>query len=106
MNLAGTKSAQRAARVAERKRIRNKSVKSLIKTMLRRAEVTMKQAPHDATDAVKMAIRSLDQAVSKGVLHPNNAARYKSRLMKKLNAALAESQATKAPAIDKKATGK
>jgi small subunit ribosomal protein S20 len=49
-----------------------------------------------AQQAVLVAISSLDKAAEKGVIHPNNAARHKSRLMKKLNEALALSSAEKA----------
>jgi small subunit ribosomal protein S20 len=47
----------------------------------------------EAQSAVTTAVSSLDKAAQKGVIHPNNAARRKSRLMKKLNKALAESSA-------------
>ena len=46
----------------------------------------------EAEGGVKAAIRSLDEAAEKGVVHPNNAARRKSRLMKKLNQAKAGSE--------------
>ncbi len=49
-----------------------------------------------AREAVLVAISALDKAAEKGVIHPNNAARHKSRLMKKLNEALALSSAEKA----------
>jgi len=49
-----------------------------------------------AREAVLVAVSSLDRAAEKGVIHPNNAARHKSRLMKKLNDALALSSAEKA----------
>jgi|TARA_B100001971_G_C18249148_1_gene576754 small subunit ribosomal protein S20 len=46
----------------------------------------------EAHSAVTTAVSSLDKAAQKGVIHPNNAARRKSRLLKKLNKALAESK--------------
>jgi len=49
-----------------------------------------------AREAVLVAVSSLDRAAEKGVIHPNNAARHKSRLMKKLNDALVLSSAEKA----------
>ena len=48
---------------------------------------------NEAQSAVTTAVSSLDKAAQKGVIHPNNAARRKSRLMKKLNQAQAESSA-------------
>jgi small subunit ribosomal protein S20 len=79
-------------RVAERRRVRNRSIKSAVKTFIRKAERGITAATEDSTALVVQAISKLDKAASKGVLHPRNAARRKSRLMKKLNqAAAAES---------------
>ncbi len=83
-----SKSAEKAARVAERKRLRNKSVKSATKTHVTRAEkLISSNKPEPAQDAVATAISALDRAAKKGVIHPNTAARRKSRLMKKFNQA-------------------
>ena len=88
------KSAQKQVRVAKRKRLRNKSVRSLCKTNITKAErLIFLGELESAQAAVVAAISSLDKAAEKGVLHPNNAARRKSRLMKKLNQALALSAA-------------
>jgi len=77
-------------RVAERRRTRNKSVRTLPKTNITRAErLIFSGELESAQRAVLAAISSLDEAAKKGVIHPNNAARRKSRLMKKLNKALA-----------------
>ncbi len=77
-------------RVAERRRLRNKSIRSLAKTNITKAErLIFSGEPGLAREAVVVAISSLDKAAEKGVIHPNNAARRKSRLMKKLNEALA-----------------
>ena len=87
-----TKSAQRQVRVAERKRLRNKSVSSLCKTSITKAEKLIFSGELEAAKkAVDVAISSLDKAAEKGILHANNAARRKSRLMKKLNEAQASS---------------
>ena len=50
-----------------------------------------------AKEAVVVAISSLDKAAEKGIIHPNNAARRKSRLMKKLNEAQVSSSAEPVP---------
>ncbi len=83
-----SKSAQKQVRVAEKRRLRNKSVQSLAKTNVTKAEKLIFSGELEAAQrAVVVAISSLDKAAEKGVIHPNNAARRKSRLMKKLNEA-------------------
>jgi len=84
------KSVQKQVRVAERKRLRNKSIRSLCKTSITKAERLIFSGELEAAgEAVVAAISSLDRAAEKGVIHPNNAARRKSRLLKKLNEARA-----------------
>ena len=84
----GKESAQKQVRVAEKRRLRNKSTHSLTKTNIINAERFIFSGTLDeAQEAVKTAIISLDKAAEKGIIHPNNAARRKSRLMKKLNKA-------------------
>ena len=85
-------SAQKRARVAERRQLRNKSIRSQCKTNITKAEKLIFSGELEtAKQAVVAAIVSLDKAAEKGVINPNNAARRKSRLMKKLNEALAPS---------------
>ena len=87
-----TKSAQKQMRVAERRQLRNKSVRSLCKTNITKAERLIFSGKLEAAQkAVFTAISSLDKAAEKGVIHPNNANRRKSRLMKKLNEAQSSS---------------
>ena len=89
-----TKSAQKQVHVTERRRLRNKSVHSLCKTSIAKAERLIFSGELElAREAVVAAISSLDKAAEKGIIHPNNAARRKSRLMKKLNEAQAVSSA-------------
>jgi small subunit ribosomal protein S20 len=88
--LPSSKSAQKQVRVTERKRLKNKSITSLCKTNITKAErLIFSGELESAREAVAAAITSLDKAAEKGVIHPNNAARRKSRLMKKLNQAQA-----------------
>jgi small subunit ribosomal protein S20 len=90
--LPGSKSAQKQVRVTERKKLQNKSITSLCKTNVTKAERLIFSGELEAArEAVTVAITSLDKAAEKGVIHPNNAARRKSRLMKKLNEAQAAS---------------
>ena len=78
-------SAAKRMRQEQKRRLHNRSIKSLVKTQINKA----RQAIDDDTDAeaaVRAAVSELDRAAKKGVIHPNNAARRKSRLMKQLNA--------------------
>jgi small subunit ribosomal protein S20 len=97
-----SKSAEKAARAAERKQLRNKSVKSATKTHLIRAEKLISSNELDsAQQAVLAATSALDRAAKKGAIHPNTAARHKSRLMKKFNQAkLASTAGQKATSDD------
>lgn len=85
-----TKSVAKNVRAAERKHERSKPVRSLVKTHITKAEKLIEGKEADAArGAVLAAVSSLDKAAEKGILHPRNAARRKSRLMKKLNKAVA-----------------
>ncbi len=64
---------------------RNKAVKSELKTRSKNAVKTAGTA--EADEALRIAVKRLDMAAAKGVIHRNQAARRKSRLMKKINAA-------------------
>jgi small subunit ribosomal protein S20 len=84
--LANSKQAAKRARVAERRRIRNRVYRSASRTLVRRAEAAIRAADEEAAKgALVNAISMLDRAASKGVIHKNNAARRKSRLMAKYN---------------------
>ena len=82
--MANTASAIKRVRSNNRKRIRNKLTRSSTRTAVRAAREA--STPEEAKAATLAAIAALDRAATKGVIHPNNAARRKSRLMKKLNA--------------------
>lgn len=84
------KSAQKRMRQVEKRQLRNKSVLSQCKTNITKAEKFIFSGEMESAEAaVVTALRSLDKAVEKGILHANNAARRKARLMKKLNQAKA-----------------
>jgi small subunit ribosomal protein S20 len=87
--LANTKSALKRIRIAEKRRERNTSYNSRVKTMLKKAEQTIASGTADVA-TITAAISTLDKAADKGVIHKNNAARRKSRLMKKANAVAAK----------------
>lgn len=74
----------------ETRRLRNKAVKSEIKTRVKSA-VSLAEAGTPDVDATKLAIKRLDKAVAKGIIHKNQAARRKSRLMKRVSSVSSES---------------
>lgn len=90
--MANTKSALKMIRVAERRRARNAPVRSQVKTMVKRARTDIDGGRIEEAQAdVRSAVSALDKAANKGIIHKNNAARRKSRLMKKLAKATAAS---------------
>ena len=83
--MANIKSQIKRNRQNEKRRQRNRAVRSEIITRTRTAEAAAQHGDGEETaEAARMAIKRIDKAASKGVLHPNNAARKKSRLMKRL----------------------
>lgn len=74
------------AQNSEKRQLRNRAVRSRAKTFITRAEkLIFTGEMESAQAAVAESISALDRAAEKGIIHPNNAARRKSRLMKKLN---------------------
>lgn len=81
------RSSEKSMRQSERRRLRNRPIISATRTYVRRANAAIIAADIErAGSAVGNAISALDKAATKGVIHRNNAARRKSRLMKKYNA--------------------
>lgn len=84
--MSGNKSAEKQTRASEKKRLMNKSVRSAVKTEITKTQKLIQAGEIElAREAMVAAASSLDRAAKKGVLHPNNAARRKSRLAKRLN---------------------
>jgi small subunit ribosomal protein S20 len=84
--LANSKSAEKRARVAERQRQRNRIFRSAARTYVRAAERLIAEGDAEAAAlAVGNAMSTLDRAAIKGIIHKNNAARHKSRLMARFN---------------------
>ncbi len=101
------------ARNSEKRQMRNRAVRSRAKTFITRAEkLVFTGEMESAQAAVAESISALDRAAEKGIIHPNNAARRKSRLMKKLNQAqtsaveVVEEEVTEAEATEGKAEEK
>ena len=81
-----TKSAKKRMRADEGRRLRKRSIQSLVKTNITKAErLTIEAELEPAREAVAQTLKTLDKAAQKGIIHPNNAARRKSRLMKRFN---------------------
>ena len=89
--MANIKSQIKRNRQNEKARLRNKSVRSQLKTRIKAAETSATGGDADATEAtLRSAISTIDRAATKGVIHKNAAARKKSRLIKRLAALSAE----------------
>lgn len=79
--MANIKSQIKRIQTNEKARLRNKAVKSEIKTAIRRTHEAVAAGDAEQAEAARrVAARKLDKAVSKGVLHKNNAANKKSAL--------------------------
>jgi small subunit ribosomal protein S20 len=76
--------ARKRMRQEQKRRLHNRSIKSLVKTQITKARQAI-ATDENAEAAVRVAVSELDRAAKKGVIHRNNAARRKSRLMKLLN---------------------
>ena len=87
-----SKSVSKTARLKERKRLRNRSVRSGVKTHVAKAGKLISTKEESAHQETVTAISSVDRAVRKGVFHRNKGARLKSRLMRRLSAGTAVSQ--------------
>lgn len=80
------KSAKKRVLVNATKQARNKSTNSALKTAIKKANAAIDSGAADKDVLVKAAVKKIDQATAKGLLHKNNAARKKSALVLKLNA--------------------
>jgi small subunit ribosomal protein S20 len=79
--------AEKRMRQEQKRRLHNRSIKSLVRTSITKARNAIAAGDENSEEAVRRAVSELDRAAKKGVIHRNNAARRKSRLMKRLNAA-------------------
>ncbi len=79
------KSAKKRVIVSENNQKRNKSIRSELRTSIKKADAAIANNASDKDAAVKLAVKKIDAATTKGILHKNNAARKKSALVKRLN---------------------
>jgi small subunit ribosomal protein S20 len=84
--VANIKSAIKRMRQNEKRRSRNRAVRSHVRTTVKTARTALTGGSGDARGAVLDAIRTLDKAVSQGIIHRNTAARKKSALARRLAA--------------------
>ncbi|MFP4441839.1 MAG: 30S ribosomal protein S20 [Spirochaetia bacterium] len=86
--MAGRGSAEKRNRQNEKRRIRNKSIKSEVRTSIKKFHTALAEKNKDQADQyLKDVEKKIDSAAGKGIYHKNNAARKKQRLYKKLHAA-------------------
>ncbi|MEA5010803.1 MAG: 30S ribosomal protein S20 [Angelakisella sp.] len=78
------KSAKKRVKVIAVKTAHNKAVKSNLKTVIKKAEFALANNADDRDAAIKLAVKKIDQAAAKGLLHKNTAARKKSALARKM----------------------
>jgi len=83
--VANTRSAIKRMKQSEQRRQRNRAARSTIRSSVKAARTALAGKPSDSRAAVQEAIRTLDRAVTRGVMHRNTAARKKSALARKLN---------------------
>ena len=85
--MANIKSQIKRNRQNEQRRLRNKAVKSEIRTRVKAAVRTAETGDESSADALRLAVKRIDKAATKGIIHKNQAARRKSRLMKRITSA-------------------
>ncbi len=83
------KSAKKRVKVSEKKNLRNRMVKSAVRTAVKKFEVALDADPANANVQLTATTSAIDKAVSKGIIHKNAANRKKARLAKQLNKAAA-----------------
>ena len=81
--MANIKSQIKRNKTNEKRRLRNKAARSEIKTRVKVA-LTVAGSPEESTDALRTAIKRIDKAAAKGIIHKNQAANRKSKLMRRI----------------------
>ncbi len=81
--MANIKSQIKRNRQNERLRLKNKSVRSEMRTRTKSAVTAIEAGTENSAEAIRMAVRRIDRAAAKGVIHKNQASNRKSRLMRR-----------------------
>ena len=84
--MANIKSQIKRNRQSEKRRVRNRTVRAELRTRVKNALAAAEAAEATGTDAAE-AMKMIDKAAARGIIHANTASRRKSRLQKRLNAA-------------------
>ena len=79
------KSAKKRVLVSKVNAERNKAYRSALKTAVKKADAAIDAKSADAAEVLKAAVKTIDKAAVKGIIHKNNAARKKSALAKLIN---------------------
>jgi len=99
--LANIKSQIKRNRQNEKRRLNNRNVRGAARTAVSQARAAFDEGAPETKEAILKAISALDKAAEKGVIHKNNAARRKGRLMKKLASFKPAEASTAAPKAKK-----
>ncbi len=93
--MAHHKSAKKRIRQNEKRRRRNRHIRSTLRTAIKKLEQSIEKRDVElAQSLIRKTISTVDRAVTKGVIHRNNAARRVSRLTRKVNALVASTRET------------
>lgn len=84
--MANIKSAKKRIRVAEKRNARNKAARTQLRTILKKVDLACESGSPDQAQLITYAIKKVDQACAKGLMHKNTASRKKSQLAKRLPA--------------------
>ena len=84
--MANIKSQIKRNRTNERRRQRNKAAKSEVKTRIKSAVSAAEAGTETAVDDLRLAVKRLDKAAARGIIHKNQASNRKGRLMRRINA--------------------
>jgi len=90
--MANIKSQIKRNRQNERRRLSNKAVRSELKTRTKNALLAAETGTEDSAERLREAIKRIDKAAAKGVIHANQASRRKSRLVRRIGAMTAEAE--------------
>ncbi len=84
--MANIKSQIKRNRQNEKRRVRNKSVRAEMRTRSKNAITAAENGVEDSEELLRLAIKRIDKAAARGVIHKNTAANHKSRLVRRVNA--------------------
>ena len=104
--MANTRSARKRIKQNEKRRLRNRAIRSSVRSSIKGAREALAGKGGESAAAVHDAIRAIDRAVTQGVIHRNTAARRRSRLTKALNKIGAAPVAAATKPAAKKSAGK